>query len=489
MVRAMAEVEITRDGAVLTIVLNRPDVLNALNRRVHEGIYDGLRRAEAPDVRAVVITGAGRGFCVGQDLQEFSAGGGDVARNLRENYHRNIKAIRALEKPVIAAVNGPAAGAGLSLALACDVRIAADAASFVPAFINIGLVPDSGGTWLVRRLLGTARAFEWLTTGRRLPAEEARSWGLVSEIVPADELAERAREVAQLFAAMPTRAVWETKRLLDAAETATLDDQLEREATTQAELVRTPDFREGVAAFLAKREPVFTGAAPQWQHPIRLLVGDDLRRWRLTVALRWLLALPHLAVLAAWTYVALPVVLVQWCITLARGRPAVGIHAWLSRLVRYQAHVYAYAYLVADPFPSFRGWFGRYPVDLSLPPPGPQARWKTLLRIVLVIPAYVFATVLGYVLAIVAFLGWFYAVVTARFPRGMRDLGAYCLRYQGQMWGYLLLLTDRYPSLAGSNAPVEAPPRPPQSLPGATSDSAPTAAQSGTEQSTTPSRE
>jgi 2-(1,2-epoxy-1,2-dihydrophenyl)acetyl-CoA isomerase len=456
MVRAMAEVEITRDGPILTITLNRPDVLNALNRRVHQGIHEGLQRAEAADVRAVVITGAGRGFCVGQDLQEFSAGAGDVATNLRENYHRNIKAIRALQKPVIAAVNGAAAGAGMSLALACDVRIAADSASFVPAFINIGLVPDSGGTWFVRRLLGTARAFEWLTTGRRVGAEEARGWGLVSEVVPGEELAERAREVAQLFAAMPTRAVWETKRLLDAAETSSLDDQLEREAATQSELTQTPDFREGVAAFLEKREPAFTGAEPAWPHPVRLLVADDLRRWRLTVALRWLLALPHLLVLVAWTYLVLPVVLVQWFITLFRGRPAVGLHAWTSRFVRYQVHVLAYTYLVADPYPRFRGWLGTYPVDLALPPPGPQVRWKTLLRIVLVIPAYVFANVLGYVLGIVAVLAFLVAIAVARSPRGMRDLSAYCIRFQAQLWSYLLLVTDRYPSLAGSNAPSAA---------------------------------
>jgi 2-(1,2-epoxy-1,2-dihydrophenyl)acetyl-CoA isomerase len=480
----MAEVEIRRDGPVLTIVLNRPDVLNALNRRVHEGIYDGLQRAQDPSVRAVVITGAGRGFCVGQDLQEFASGAGDVAVNLRANYHRNIKAIRALEKPVIAAVNGPAAGAGMSLALACDVRIAADGASFVPAFVTIGLVPDSGGTWFVRRLLGTARAFEWLTTGRRVGAEEARTWGLVSEVVPADELAERALEVAQLFAAMPTRAVWQTKRLLDEAETSSLDDQLEREAVTQAEMTRTPDFREGVGAFLEKREPAFTGRAPEWPHPVRLLVSDDLRRWRLTVALRFLLALPHLLVLTAWTYVAVPVVIVNWFITLFRGQPAEGLHAWTSRLVRYQAHVYAYVFLVADPYPSFRGWYGTYPVDVVLPPPRPQARWQTLLRIVLVIPAYVLAVVLGYVLYIVAALGGVYALFMGRYPRGMRDLSAYCLRFQAQTWAYLLLVTDRYPSLADASTPA-----PPQSRPGATSDSAATAAQSGTGPSSSPSRE
>ena len=250
----MSEVEITRDGAVLTITLNRPDVLNALNKAVHDGIYAGLESARDPSVRAVVITGAGRGFCVGQDLQEFSSGAGSVADNLRANYHRTVLAIRALEKPVIAAVNGPAAGAGMSLAFACDVRIASDAASFVPAFVNIGLVPDSGGSWLVRRVLGPARAFEWFATGRRLPAAEAHAWGVVSEVVPAAEFAARTKELADLYAAMPTRAVWETKRLLDAAETSTFEKPLELEASTQAELTQTSDFHERVAAFLEKRK-------------------------------------------------------------------------------------------------------------------------------------------------------------------------------------------------------------------------------------------
>jgi 2-(1,2-epoxy-1,2-dihydrophenyl)acetyl-CoA isomerase len=446
---ARVEVEVTQQAGVLTITLNRPDVLNALNRAVHQGIHDGLVRARDDEsVRAVVITGAGRGFCVGQDLQEFSAGAGDVAANLRDNYHRNVLAIRALEKPVIAAVNGAAAGAGMSLALACDVRIAARSASFVPAFIKIGLVPDSGGTWLVRRLLGTARAFEWLTTGRRLGADEAREWGLVSEVVDDEELPERMHEVAALFAAMPTRAVWQTKRLLDAAETSTFAHQLELEASTQAELTRTPDFAEGVAAFLEKRETAFTGGRPAWPHPIRLTVADDLRRFRLTVALRWLLALPHLLVLAAWTYVLVPVALVDWVIALVKGRPAAGVAAWLTRFLRYQTHVYAYLYLVADPYPGFRGWAGTYPVDLAVDPPGEQPRWKTLLRIVLVLPAYVLMTVLQYVLAIVSFLGAVYALALGRYPRGIRDLSAYALRYTAQTWGYLLLLTDRYPTLA-----------------------------------------
>ena len=251
-----------------------------------------------------------------------------------------------------------------------------------------------------------------------------------------------------MFASMPTRAVWETKRLLDTAETSTFEQQLELEATTQAELTQTLDFREGVAAFLEKREPAFTGAAVVRSHPIHLVVTDDLERWRLTVALRWLLALPHWFVLALWTYIALPVTVVNWFITLVRGRPSEGVHAWTSRFIRYQAHVNAYIYLVADPYPSFRGWPGRYPIDLAIAPPTEQARWKTLLRIILVIPAYVFATVLGYVLFLVAFLGGFYALATGRYPKGFRDLSAYCLRFQAQTYGYLFLLTDKYPTLA-----------------------------------------
>ena len=162
----MAEVETSRDGAVLTVTLNRPDVLNALNAATHKALAAALKDARADDVRAVVITGAGRGFCVGQDLTEFRESAGDIGSRLRSTYHPNIKAIRALEKPVIAAVNAAAAGAGLSLACACDLRIASDQATFVPAFVNIGLVPDSGGTFFVARLVGQARAFEWLCSGR-----------------------------------------------------------------------------------------------------------------------------------------------------------------------------------------------------------------------------------------------------------------------------------------------------------------------------------
>jgi 2-(1,2-epoxy-1,2-dihydrophenyl)acetyl-CoA isomerase len=253
------EVLTSRDGGVLTITLNRPDVINALNAAVHAGLAAALKEARDPEVRAVVLTGAGRGFCAGQDLREFSDGVDDVADRLRATYHPNVTAIRELEKPVIAAVHGAAAGAGLSLACACDIRIAADNASFVPGFIGIGLIPDSGGTHFITRLLGPARAFEWMTSNRRLTAAEAQAWGLVSEVVEADRLLERAAEVAGMYAQAPTRGVGMTKRLLDAAVNSQLDEQLEREAHLQAAATQTEDFREGVTAFLAKRPPRFTG--------------------------------------------------------------------------------------------------------------------------------------------------------------------------------------------------------------------------------------
>jgi 2-(1,2-epoxy-1,2-dihydrophenyl)acetyl-CoA isomerase len=255
----VAEVEISRAGAVLTITLNRPDVLNALNQATQEALLAALLDARAEDVRAVVLTGAGRGFCVGQDLTEFQEGEADVGGRLRALYHPYIHAIRDLEKPVIASVNGAAAGAGLSLACACDLRIAADSASFVPAFINIGLIPDSGGSYFIHRLLGFARAFEWMGSGRRLTAAEAQAWGLVSEVVEADGLAARATEVAAMFASLPTRAIGMTKRLFDAAESNTLEQQLDLEAELQAAATKTEDFREGVAAFLEKRAPQFKG--------------------------------------------------------------------------------------------------------------------------------------------------------------------------------------------------------------------------------------
>lgn len=256
----MAETVLTaREGAVLTVTLNRPDVLNAFDAEMHAALGEALSEAADPAVRAVVLTGAGRGFCVGQDLGAFGADP-DVAAALHAGFHVSVRVIRALEKPVLAAVNGPAAGAGLSLACACDLRIASEAATFVPAFISIGLVPDAGGAYFLQRVLGTARAFELMASGRRLSAAEALEWGLVSEVVPADRFEARVAEVAVEWAAKPTRGVALTKRLFDAAERSSLDATLELEAELQAEAVATSDFAEGVAAFKEKREPKFSGS-------------------------------------------------------------------------------------------------------------------------------------------------------------------------------------------------------------------------------------
>jgi 2-(1,2-epoxy-1,2-dihydrophenyl)acetyl-CoA isomerase len=255
----VAEVETQMDGGVLTITLNRPEVLNAFNGPMHAALKGALEDAGDPEVRAVVLTGAGRGFCVGQDLNEFKEAAGDIGERLRSTFNPNVRALRALEKPVIAAVNGPAAGAGLSLACACDLRLAAASASFVPAFVNIALVPDTGATYFVARLLGYPRAFEWLCSGRSLSAADAHAWGLVAEVVGDGRLATRAADVAATLAALPTRAIGLTKRLLEQATLSSLEDQLELEADLQAEAARSDDFQEGVAAFLEKRDPHFTG--------------------------------------------------------------------------------------------------------------------------------------------------------------------------------------------------------------------------------------
>jgi 2-(1,2-epoxy-1,2-dihydrophenyl)acetyl-CoA isomerase len=254
----MGEIEVGREGAVQTITLNRPDKLNAFTRTLHGALHAALEEARDPAVRAVVITGAGRGFSAGQDLSAFGEAG-DVAAMLRATYHVNVLAIRSLDKPVIAAVNGVCAGAGLSLACACDIRLASDAAFFVPGFVGIGLIPDSGGTYFLQRLLGTARAFEWMTSNRRLTAAEAHAWGLVSEVVEAESFAARVAERAVELATGPTRAIARTKRLYDEAATSTLEEQLEREAEAQAEMARSEDFHEGVGAFGEKREARFTG--------------------------------------------------------------------------------------------------------------------------------------------------------------------------------------------------------------------------------------
>lgn len=249
-------VQVDRDEATMTITLDRPEQLNAFTREQHRALAEALASADDDAVRAVVLTGAGRGFSVGQDLEEVKAerdqnGGGNQSR-LERGYHPNILAIRNLAKPVIAAVNGVAAGAGLSLAAACDIRIASTKAKFVPAFANLGLIPDSGGSFFLPRILGYARAFEWLASGRHVDASEALQWGLVSEVVDPDHLLERAQAQAAQLAAMPGIGVAESKRLLDQALSRSLEEELESELRAQLEALSTPDYEQAIKAFLER---------------------------------------------------------------------------------------------------------------------------------------------------------------------------------------------------------------------------------------------
>ena len=246
------------DG-VATLTLNRPEALNALNSQLRRELLGALKAASRDEAtRAVVITGAGRGFCAGADLR-----GGSDEREFRAvlsaEYNPLIEAIRALPKPVVAAVNGVAAGAGVSLALAADVIVASAEARFVPAFHRIGLVPDSGLARVLVRGVGRHRAFEVLMGERQLGADEARDLGLVAAVVPADRLADTAAELARRLAQGPTTAIGLTKRLLSIAEDVSLPEALATEAALQDLAGRTDDHAEGVAAFGEKRDPRFTG--------------------------------------------------------------------------------------------------------------------------------------------------------------------------------------------------------------------------------------
>jgi 2-(1,2-epoxy-1,2-dihydrophenyl)acetyl-CoA isomerase len=245
---------------VQTITLNRPDVLNALDLAMHERLAVALDRAAQPDVRALVITGAGRGFCVGQDVGEFPRDAAAVGELLRQHFNPAIRALRGLPKPVIAAINGPAAGAGLALALACDLRLAAASASLVPAFGRIGLVPDSGLSHTLPRLIGSAAAFDWMVSGRSIRAPEGEAMGLVTRVVEDADLAAETDALAAELAAGPTAAIGLTKQLIGRSLESSLDDQLDEEARLQAIAAAGGDFAEGVAAFLEKRPPRFTGS-------------------------------------------------------------------------------------------------------------------------------------------------------------------------------------------------------------------------------------
>jgi 2-(1,2-epoxy-1,2-dihydrophenyl)acetyl-CoA isomerase len=250
-----------RAGAVATITLDRPEALNALTVTLKEELLAAFRSlAGDRTVRAVILTGAGRAFCAGQDLRErLEPGAPPLELELRERYNPIIRAMRALDQPVVGAINGVAAGAGASIAFACDFRLAAEGASFVLAFGRIGLVPDSGATWLLPRLVGAARAAEIALVGDPVSAVEAERIGLVRRVVPAADLPGAAHALAERLAGLAPRATALTKRLLERTWTETLDEALEAEAEAQGIVGAAIDHAEGLAAFLEKRPPRFTG--------------------------------------------------------------------------------------------------------------------------------------------------------------------------------------------------------------------------------------
>ena len=254
----------TEDG-ISTITLNRPDSLNAFNEAMKAELLDVLKTIERDDaVRCLVITGAGRAFSSGQDLgdlKEMYAGSEppDLGEMLRTGYNPLIRRIRGMDKPVIAAVNGVAAGAGCSFALACDLRIASQKASFIEAFIQVGLIPDCGGTFMLPRLVGIGKAMEMCFTGQKLSAEEALRIGLVNRVVAPEELTDATMELARKLANLPTKAIGLTKRLINQSHASDLSAQLEAEAFAQTTAARTADHLEGVRAFMEKRPAKYTG--------------------------------------------------------------------------------------------------------------------------------------------------------------------------------------------------------------------------------------
>jgi len=247
-------------GATARITLNRPDKFNAFTVQMFKELMDALKKCEKdPAVRCIVITGAGKAFNAGQDLEEIQGVEIDFGEMLRQRYNPLILQIRKIEKPVIAAVNGVAAGAGVSLALACDIRLVSEKASFSNVFVNIGLIPDSGGCYFLPRIVGLGKALEMSMTGEKVTAEEAYRIGLANKVLPADKFEEEVMAYADRLANLPTKGIGMMKRTMLKGLTMTLEETLEYEAYAQETLRHTHDYNEGVQAFFEKRAPRFTG--------------------------------------------------------------------------------------------------------------------------------------------------------------------------------------------------------------------------------------